>query len=74
MTLNGLLDVPPANFTVTGTNPVSSEPVYCLCVNLTLMAIIRMTVIVHLQEILTSRVHYYSSCTSNRTSYYSKTK
>ena len=42
MTLNGLLDVPPTNSNVTSTNPASSEPVYCVWVNRTLMAIIRM--------------------------------
>ena len=39
MTLNGLLDVPPTSSNVTSTNPVSSEPVYCLCANLTFMPI-----------------------------------
>ena len=34
VTLNGLLDVPPTSSNVTSTNPVSSEPVYCLCINL----------------------------------------
>ena len=38
MTLNDLLDIPPISSNVTSTNPVSSEPVYCLCVNLTVIA------------------------------------
>jgi len=40
VTLNGLLDVPPTSFNVTSTNPVSSEPVYCDCVNLTVISVI----------------------------------
>ena len=37
VTLNGLLDVPPTSSNVITTNPVDSEPVYCVCVNLTLI-------------------------------------
>ena len=37
VTLNGLLDTPFLSFNVTITNPVASEPVYCVCVNLTLI-------------------------------------
>ena len=40
MTSNGILDVPPTSSNVTSTNPVSSEPVYCFCANLTLISII----------------------------------
>ena len=40
VTLNGLLDVPPTNFNVTITNPVASEPVYCVCVNSTFISTI----------------------------------
>ena len=39
MTLNSLLYVPPYNSNVTSTNPVSSEPVYRSCVNLTVMSV-----------------------------------
>ena len=38
VTLNGLLDTPSLSSNVTITNPVASEPVYCLCVNLTLIS------------------------------------
>jgi len=38
VTSNGLLDVPPTRSNVTSTNPVSSEPVYCACVNLTVIS------------------------------------
>ena len=38
MTLNGLLEFPPTSSNVTSTNPVSSEPVYCVWVNLTVMS------------------------------------
>ena len=37
VTLNGLLDIPPTSSNVTITNPVASEPMYCVCVNLTLI-------------------------------------
>ena len=37
VTLNGLLDVPPTSSNVIITNPVASEPVNCVCVNLTLI-------------------------------------
>ena len=37
LTLNGLLDVPPTSSNVIITNPVASEPVYCVCVNLALI-------------------------------------
>ena len=37
MTLNGLLDVPPTSSNVTITNPIASEPVYRVRVNLTLI-------------------------------------
>ena len=40
MTSNGLLDVPPTSSNATSTNPVSSEPVYCVCINLTFIPII----------------------------------
>ena len=39
VTLNGLLDVPPSTFNATFTNPIPSEPVYCDCVNLTLIVV-----------------------------------
>ena len=39
VTLNGLLDVPPTSSNVTITNPVASEPVYCICANLTLIVV-----------------------------------
>ena len=38
VTLNGLLDTPRTSSNVITTNPVPSEPVYCLCVNLTLIS------------------------------------
>ena len=38
--LKGLLDIPFTNSSVTITNPVASEPVYCSCVNLTLISTI----------------------------------
>ena len=38
VTLNGLLDTPFLSSNVTITNPVASEPVYRLCVNLTLIS------------------------------------
>ena len=37
VTSNGLLDVPPTSSNVTSTNPVSSEPVYCVWLNLTVI-------------------------------------
>ena len=37
VTLNGLLDIPFLSSNVTITNPVASEPVYCVCVSLTLI-------------------------------------
>ena len=37
VTSNGLLDVPPTTSNVTITNPVASESVYCVCVNLTMI-------------------------------------
>ena len=37
VTLNGLLDVPPNSSNVTVIDSVASEPVYCVCVNLTLI-------------------------------------
>ena len=40
VTLNGLLDDPFTSSNVTITDPVASEPMYCVCVNLTLIAII----------------------------------
>ena len=41
VTLNGLLDVPPTSSNVAITNPVASEPVYCVCVNLIFISTIR---------------------------------
>ena len=38
VTFNGLLDVPPASSNVIVTNFVASKPVYCVCVNLTLIS------------------------------------
>ena len=38
VTLNRLLDVPPTSSSITITNPVASGPVYCDCVNLTLIS------------------------------------
>ena len=38
MTSNGLLDVPPTSSNVTCTNPVSSEPVYCVWLNCTVIS------------------------------------
>ena len=43
MTLNGLLDVPLTSSNVTSTNVVSSEPVYCVCVNLTFTPVMNET-------------------------------
>ena len=37
--LNGLLDLPPTTSNFTFTNPVASEPVYCACVNFTLIVV-----------------------------------
>ena len=37
MTLNGLLDVPPTSCNVTNIDLIDSIPVYCVCVNLTLI-------------------------------------
>ena len=37
VTLNGLLDLPPPSSSVTITNPIASEPVYCVSVNFTLI-------------------------------------
>ena len=39
VTLNGLMDVPPTSSNVIIRNSVASEPVYCLCVNLTLIVV-----------------------------------
>ena len=39
VTLNGLLDVPFNSSNVTVIDPVASEPVYCICVNLTLIVV-----------------------------------
>ena len=46
VTLNGLLDIPPASSNVTITNPIASEPVNCICANLTLIAIIATIIMV----------------------------
>ena len=43
VTLNGLLDSPPTSSNVTITDPVASEPVYCVCVKLTLIAVKNIT-------------------------------
>ena len=39
VTLNGFFDIPFTSSSVTITKPVASEPVYCVCANLTLIAV-----------------------------------
>ena len=40
VTLNGLLDIPFSMISVTIINPMASEPVYCVCLNTTIIPVI----------------------------------